>query len=456
MDNTNFKEKYLLNMQGYFIVFSFLIVVLLIFFTDIYFYSSIGIGISLYLVLRLLIVIDYTIPVLEIMLLMAASQWIIGPIIDYNTKVTHYKYFMYVNEERYMGIVVPLFFVFTISSLVLGTGRILNPNFIKEKLSNNTRLPIYLILIGSFFWFTLRFMPPTLKFFSFLASNLPIVGIGLLFFTKIRYKWLWTLFVLLPTLISSITSGMFHNLILWSIFIFVFINLAFKIKFSFKIIIILSSILLIISLQAIKKSYREQIYKSSFKGNKIELFLTLLSSNLDEEQKLEDEKSINDVNTRLNQGWIISKIIDRIPKKMSYLKGATIIEALKVSLVPRFLMPDKIGGGGKETFELLTGMPLNKGTAMGVSLVGESYGNFGFTLSLLFFFIWGRFLNFIVKKFSSLQSKYSIIFFLLPIIFFQVIKAETDLTTVLNHITKSLVFVYILMMGLNRVFKLEI
>jgi hypothetical protein len=456
MDNTEIKEKYFLNIQGYFIVFSMLIVVLLNFLTNIYLYSSIGIGISLYLVLRMLIIIDFTIPVIEIMLLMAASQWVIGPIIDYNTQVDHYKYYMYVDEKKYMSIVVPLFFVFTVSSLLFGTGKILNQNLIKDRLANNMRLPIYLVLIGLFFWFTLRFMPPALRFFCFLASNLSLVGIGLLYFTNNRYKWIWTSVVLIPPLITSINSGMFHNLILWSIFIFVFINIAFQIKFSFKLIIILSSISIIISLQAIKKNFRDQIYNSSFNGNKIELFFNLLTSNLTEEEKLEDQTSVNEVNTRLNQGWIISKIIDRIPRKVDYLGGETVYKAIKVSLVPRFLMPNKIGGGGKETYRLLTGMRLNKKTAMGVSLVGEFYGNFGFTLSLLIFFIWGRLLNLIVKLFTSLQYKYSIIFFLLPIVFLQVIKAETDLTTVLNHITKSLIFVYILMVGLSKGLKLKL
>jgi len=249
---------------------------------------------------------------------------------------------------------------------------------------------------------------------------------------------------------------MFHELIIWCIFVFVFINLAVKLNLSIKIISIFISVILIFTLQSIKKQYRDKIYDSNYKGSKINLFFNMLTTNLDNENNLENEKNVNNVNTRINQGWIISKIIKRIPEKENYLGGTTVLEAIKVSLVPRFLMPNKSGGGGKKTFELLTGMHLNKKTAMGVSLIGEFYGNFGFYLSLFVFFIWGSLLNLIVQFFTLYQKKYAILFFLLPIVFLQVIKAETDLTTVLNHITKSLMFVYIVMVGLNRGLKLKI
>jgi len=423
------KKIQLINPNGYFIVFSLIVIIVLISFTHIILFSALGIGISIYLILRLLFVIDYTIPVLEIMLLMAASQWIIGPLIDYNTEINHYKYYMYVKEQRYMGIVVPLFLVYTTASLMYGTGKILNREIIKDKLNKNIKLPIYLIIIGLLFEFTQKFMPASLQFFSYLTSY-SLVGVGLLFFTKLKNKWAWTFIVFLPRLIKAINGGMFHELIIWCIFVFVFINLAVKLNLSIKIISIFISVILIFTLQSIKKQYRDKIYDSNYKGSKINLFFNMLTTNLDNENNLENEKNVNNVNTRINQGWIISKIIKRIPEKENYLGGTTVLEAIKVSLVPRFLMPNKSGGGGKKTFELLTGMHLNKKTAMGVSLI--------------------------VQFFTLYQKKYAILFFLLPIVFLQVIKAETDLTTVLNHITKSLMFVYIVMVGLNRGLKLKI
>ena len=36
------------------------------------------------------------VPILELMLLIAGLQWIVGPIIEYGSPSLHYKYYMYV------------------------------------------------------------------------------------------------------------------------------------------------------------------------------------------------------------------------------------------------------------------------------------------------------------------------------------------------------------------------
>src|SRR5690606_20100264 len=102
--------------------------------------------------------------------------------------------------------------------------------------------------------------------------------------------------------------------------------------------------------------------------------------------------------------------------------------------------------------ELLTGIYLLDNTAMGASLMGEFYGNFGFSGALISFLIWGILLKLLVSYIVKRQQIYPILTFCLPIIFFQVIKAETDLTTVLNHLVKSLVFILIMIYFIKKVF----
>ena len=53
------------------------------------------------------------IPILELMLLIAGLQWIIGPVIEYNSGLNHFRYYMYVPESVYMGYIVPAYLVFT-------------------------------------------------------------------------------------------------------------------------------------------------------------------------------------------------------------------------------------------------------------------------------------------------------------------------------------------------------
>ena len=61
------------------------------------------------------------VPILALMLLIAAAQGIMGPLIGYNLPNPHYKYFMYVDQPQYMSYVVPAFGAFAIA-VYLGLG----------------------------------------------------------------------------------------------------------------------------------------------------------------------------------------------------------------------------------------------------------------------------------------------------------------------------------------------
>jgi hypothetical protein len=79
---------------------------------------------------------------------------------------------------------------------------------------------------------------------------------------------------------------------------------------------------------------------------------------------------------------------------------------------------------------------------MGISIIGEAYGNFKVMGGILFMGIWGFLLAkiwiFLLKK--CLKTPLLLAF--LPLIFLQVIKAETELVVVLNHLVKSSIVVF--------------
>ena len=461
MKNYLYRHLKLLQQQKVALVAAILFIIFFLLFSNYNPYSIFGLGITIFIALRLIIIMDETIPVIEIMLLIAASQWIIGPFIDYQTKVDHYKMHMYVSEQRYMEITIPLFLVFTISLLQFRKFITIDKDALKNILQKYKMLPYYILGIG----FSVRFiesaLPPSLAFIGFLAVNSSLVGLGLMYFTKTTWlnKWIITGVVFSPLLYQTISSAMFHTLIIWGVFTFVFINLARKIPFSNKILILGVSVFFLFTLQVVKKDYREIISSGSFNGNKLELFVGLLfngSSNTHKVKSTDEETEQSNVNARLNQGWIISKIYARIPSKADFIGGQTITEAIEATLLPRFLFPDKkIGGGGKATFEILTGFTLLTTTAMGASLMGEFYGNYGFYGGMLAFLLWGRVLNLVVFMFQKYQKASPIIVFFLPIVFFQVIKAETDLTTVLNHLVKSIIFVLMFMFFIKKVINIK-
>ncbi|PCJ25990.1 MAG: hypothetical protein COA97_06685 [Flavobacteriales bacterium] len=451
-------DSKLMIQQKFAIIFSCIIIGILILFTRNNIYSIFGIGISIFIALRLLIMIGSTIPIIEIMLFIAAAQWIIGPIIDYRTVVTHYKMHMYVSELEYMRITTPLFFAFTLSSLNFTKLKAINIDELAKKINFYKSVPFYIIGIGLFFRIIDPFLPDTFKFINYLIINSSLVGLGLLYFTNITWKTklLITFITFSPVFFHAINSGFFHVLIIWGLFIFIFINLAMKLSFFNKVLIILISIVFLFTLQTIKFTYRKSISDSSFKGDKLELFMGILFSD-ENVSKAKDDENINDVNKRLNQGWIISKIYDRIPNEKNFLEGETIIEAITSTLIPRFLMPSKSkSGGGGATFEKLTGFELLEGTTMGPSLMGEFYANFGRFGGVIAFLIWGRILYLIVNLFSSYRIRNPMLMLWLPIVFFQVIKAETDFGTILNHLLKSLIFIGIVIYFMKKVLNIKL
>ncbi len=230
------------------------------------------------------------------------------------------------------------------------------------------------------------------------------------------------------------------------VFIFLFIAGLYQLSFTRKLALISLGFAGMLILQSIKAEFR----RGSVTGNKTELFFTLffakvesyLTGKSENIAQLKSAEEIDEANNRLNQGWIISRIMSQIPARKPYLQGETIKAAIFSSLAPRFFMESKAaGGGGKLTYEKLTGFQL-LATSMGTGVLGEAYGNYGVWGTYLFMFLWGLFLSLVFKFIFNQAYILPSLPLWLPIIFLQAIKAETDLFTVLNHLVKSSVFVF--------------
>ena len=388
-----------------------------------------------------------TIPVLELLLLIAGLQWIIGPIIEYNTPSFHDRYSMYVVEPIYMQYVVPAYLVFVCSILFIiskYSNLIISINsFIRHK-----KLAYVLLVVGLLSDFLGPILPSALSFFFYLLSNFKFVGAIILFFSNDKRLRIIFYFSILYLFYNSLQNALFHDFILWSIFFYMFWAIKYKPSIRTILYTIILGVLFLITLQSIKAAYRTEIWKG-YSGNKIELFLGLVLDSIFSEGLFAEisEVNVSDTsignNVRLNQGWIISSIMDNIPQKQDFLEGETISNAIISSIFPRFLLPDKETAGGKKNFELFTGLQLGTNTSMGISIVGESYGNFGVTYGIVFMSFWGAFLALIWNRLFNFFLDNLVYLAFIPLIFLQVIKAETELVVVLNHLFKSLIVVFL-------------
>ena len=157
-----------------------------------------------------------------------------------------------------------------------------------------------------------------------------------------------------------------------------------------------------------------------------------------------------DVLTRLNQGWIISAVIENVDNKNIRLNGSSIFYAIQASFLPRFLMSNKSGAGGQQNFRLLSGLEIDDKTSMGVSLVGELYANFGLIGTIISFFLFSLLLNLFLNKLFRISKKNILVLFFIPLIFFQVVKAETELVVILNHLVKASILSALIIYTINR------
>ena len=413
-------------------------------------WTIIGLGIVVIVGIRFIQRLGQSVPILELMLLIAGLQWIIGPWIEYNFPTNHYKYYMYVPESTYMAIIVPAYGLFVLGVL-LGLQKKGLGSIPVAQLQRYKQYGVMIFLIGVGFDLISSRLPGTLAFFGFIVANFKFAGAIILFFSedpklkKIFYFSLVYLFV------RAVQAAMFHDLVLWSVFFYMFWALKFQPSKQQIYGTIVVGLLSLSTLQTIKAAYRAKVWEG-FQGNKLELFATLFVEALffEESQSTGDDLSGEENNVRLNQGWIISAILDEIPSRVPFQKGSTITEAVMASISPRFLNPNKKQAGGKENFEKFTGLSLGKNTSMGISIVGEAYGNFGKWGGMLFMGVWGWFLAWYWKLLSKQIQNNLLFLAFLPIIFLQVVKAETELVVVLNHLIKASIVVFLFFWGVRR------
>ena len=411
-------------------------------------WSLIGLVVITFVAIRFINALGKTLPIMELMLLISGLQWIVGPIIEYLYPTMHYKYYMYVEQDEYMSYVVPAYTIFALIVLFL----IRNTRAINipiEKLENYKQYGLFIFMVGVVFDILLPRLPGGLGFFAFLLSNFKFAGAIILFFSndkRLKQIFYGCIVYLLGI---SIQNALFHDFVLWSVFFFMIWSLKFKPSKKTVLIVISIGLFSLTTLQTIKAVYRAQVW-SGYSGNKLELFTSLLYqvifSDVDNNNELDGEMN----NVRLNQGWIISALMEQVPGRVSYAQGSTITEAISASLVPRFLNPNKKKAGGQENFERYTGLMLGENTSMGISIVGEAYINFGRIGGMLFMLLWGLFLAkvwvWLIKK---LNGNILLLAFM-PLLFLQVVKAETELVVVLNHLIKSMIVVFGFFWGARR------
>ena len=432
-------------------------------------YEALGVGIFSYFLIRIIKNLGKTIWVfLDVISLLLALTCLVAPLFFYhhftetNDLAVLWVKFMPVSSDEYYGFTIP-------ASLALILG--FNIGFIRRKelrysiqeyvrlglLSRPAKLGFQLVLISLVMGFVRSIAPGSLGFIVFLSTKLIFIGFLYLYFSgrKPSVKWVFIAIGLL--FFQSLQAAMFGELIFMILLAVIIFTYGKRYSISFKAGVIAAGIAAIILIQSIKLDYRKVVWADTGSGGvaNIALFANLASQKTQDAGTFFSEEKMFFTAVRFNQGWLVASVMKNVPAIVPYANGETIWQSLLASIAPRFLWPDKPEAGGKANIKRFLGWDL-EGTSMNIGLLGESYANFGIWAGCIFLFFYGLAFQWAYNFCIKLTYTHPTLILWLPLLFFYCIGVENDVLTVVNHLTKTGLFVYLLYKLYPKIFRINL
>jgi len=378
---------------------------------------------------------------------------LVGPVFAYNglDKFQPSLYQMKVTEDVYFSYVIPAV-IFFIIGLHFNAGKlkgealdIKSINFFANKYP---LIPYYFIAIGFVSSFLSgAFSGPGLGFVFYFISNFKFIGAFILVFSDKRLKIPLLILIYGSVISSSLVGGLFHDLITWLILLGAVVSIKFKPSNLIKVVFFVFFVLLTITIQQLKSSYRLALLHNRESG---------LGTFKETYEKAESRDEIFNTtalaksNVRINQGYIITNIMKKVPAEVPFSNGEELKEILTAAFLPRILAPNKLNAGDKQIFTKYTGIRLHAGTSMGLSSVGDAYINFGVFGGCIFMFFLGLFYNEILKRFHKFSKNFPLLLLFTTIVFYFPIRPDSELQTNLGHVVKGCFAIFLVFIIWNQ------
>jgi len=428
--------------------------------SSLHFYSAIGVALFVLFTIKFFLEIGKTIEIRDLIIFIALLQWIIGSVLKYHLSPEDIFYSMVIPEAEYMNFVLPASLFFIIGLYFPGIYKRINTkdqlNKVHIILAKYPNIDLILILGGVFIYAVIDFFPQSFRYFIYLIGLSRYVGLFFLVLNKRKFKWHIFGAVIFWLFMITIREAIFHELLLWLIFLFIVIAFLYKFDTKRKLMFLVPFFVLMGLIQSVKFYYRQEIAAYSGTFDRASLFTEMVSNELGTGEKTLSNNNFDAAIDRINQGWIVARIMRYTPYYEPFANGETIITGIEASLIPRFLSTDKPKAGGRDNFERFTGKKLSDNTSMGLSPLGEAYANFGINGGILFMFLLGIFYNFYLHVIIRLSDRYPSLILWLPLLFLQVVKAETDFVVVLNHLVKASMVVAFIIISIRKLSLIKI
>jgi len=437
-------------------LFTFMAIILYAFFPGLSMYSYLALMIFIHQVFLLFYALNYVVPIRYIFGVLMCIQMFLGPVLAYNgLDQFQYEYYrMVVPEAVYFTYALPAVSFFIIGlNLYAGKleGELLDRVGIKTFANEHQELPYWLIGIGFITSVLSSVFSSEWAFFLYLLGNLKFIGVFMLILGDKKLKWFELSLVYGSIVASSLSGGMFHDLLTWLLMLGAILAIKYKRGERFKLFFSLGFILAVVILQQLKGAYRIATGEGDEAG--IETMQKVY------EQKQDDNSLFNlakiaSNNVRINQGFIVTNIMRNVPAKVPFADGDELKLLLEAAILPRFLAPDKLKAGDRTIFTRYSGLNLRIGTSMGLSSVGDAYINFGIVGGCIFMFFLGLLYNFVLKQFFSYSKNIPVLLLFTPLVFYYPIRPDCELQTILGHLVKSCFVIFVIFFIWKRKFSL--
>lgn len=369
-------------------------------------------------------------------LLLYAINYLIAPLITYQIPEDQVVYGMKIPFDEYFNLALPGFLLFALGMYSLPTSVFkVDFNKINQASLVNQSFLVRITVIGLLTKLVSEFLPSEFAFFTYLLSMIRFVGAFALLSID-QKKWFWPGLVLIIELLISFINGAFHDALMWIVFFGLFYIYAHRPSLKIKITGLLAIIALVLFVQAIKFSYRDQVWTGD-KSASIETVTEVGRSKASSDILLGEDNLIGTLN-RSNQAWIFASTVNNIDTKKNFQGLTNVNKYIEAALLPRFLAPNKITSGNQEIFNEFSGHTVNSSTAMGLGIFADGYIAYGAWGVYIFGFLLGLIfaLTFrLVERWTRVSPFYALL--LLPLLNYAV-RPDCELQTTINHLAKGI------------------
>jgi hypothetical protein len=284
-------------------------------------------------------------------------------------------------------------------------------------------------------------------------SNFTTCGLFAIGIYNKSFKNKYLIFGFLIQIVLISRSGMFGSFMVFIAYFALMMLLIYtsngkKISWSLMLFMVIMGVVFLAALQRTKNNYRAVVWRED--GQASLTALSNASNQSSENAGIFDKAYYYPILERLNQGWIVSATMEKIPKEQPFENGSTLMTALINSFVPRLLNPNKETAGGWVKMAKFTNIKKNNQTSMNIGLLGEAYVNFGKLGAPLWILFYGIIIGLFEKKLLYYSLKKPLVLLLFPVFLEPILGSGTDFLIVFNGIVKNSMIVAFVLYFINQ------